>query len=98
MVAKLFRAMRKFGYPKPFSSSVPGKDNAMRRKSSVVMWQLYRLEIGVSLVRCGRNEQKKCRAPIGDREEGGRADSLPNAVLRRSADLLDLSNDVINAS
>src|ERR1700732_3434762 len=29
MVAKLFRPMRKFGYPKPFNSSAPGKDNVM---------------------------------------------------------------------
>jgi hypothetical protein len=33
--------------------------------------ELYRLEIGVSLVRCGRNEQKKCRAPYrGSRGRG----------------------------
>src|ERR1700680_3186755 len=39
MVAKLFCPARKFGYPKPFNSSAPGKDNAMWRKSSVFMRQ-----------------------------------------------------------
>ena len=37
IVAKLFRLARKFGYPKPFNSSAPGKDNAMRRNSSGVI-------------------------------------------------------------
>jgi hypothetical protein len=36
----LFGPSRKFGYPKPFTSSAPGKDSAMWRKSSGVMSQL----------------------------------------------------------
>jgi hypothetical protein len=43
MVAKLFRPLRKFGYPMPFNSSVSGIDNAIRRKSESVVTQLLLL-------------------------------------------------------
>jgi hypothetical protein len=41
MAAKLFRPVRKFGYPMPFVSSVPGMDNAIRRKSESAITQLW---------------------------------------------------------
>jgi hypothetical protein len=43
MVAKLFRPVRKFGYPIPFNSSVCGIDNAIRRKSESVVTQPLQL-------------------------------------------------------
>jgi hypothetical protein len=39
IVAKLFRPLRKFGYPMPFDSSVSGMDNAIRRKSESAIKQ-----------------------------------------------------------
>jgi hypothetical protein len=40
MAAKLFRPVRKLGYPMPFVSSVSGMDNAIRRKSESAITQL----------------------------------------------------------